>query len=338
MTFVPDFSNFPIGNSHRRPRRLRSTANLRALVEELRLSKDDLIAPIFVSEQGTEPYSIPSLPGVSRIPLQHLAAELLQLQDLGLKSVMLFPVVNPAVKNTKGTESANLAGLIQRAVAEVKHVTPNLVTFADVALDPFTSHGHDGIVNEKGEIVNDETVDALCQMSLALAKSGVDFVSPSDMMDGRIGAIRAALDSQNYQNVGILAYSAKFASAFYGPFREAIGSGARGLDKKTYQLSPANRRQALQETRLDIDEGADMVMVKPALPYLDILRDVSNLSEVPVVAYHVSGEYAMLKAAVQNNWLDEKPAVLETLTSIKRAGASLIVTYYARFAAENLFP
>lgn len=337
MNTIPNALEFPLGNANKRPRRLRQSVNLRSMVEEIQLRKEDLIAPLFVSEENTAPYPIASLPGISRIPLHTLGAEVLQLENLGIRSVMLFPVVSSDLKNPCGTESCNPNGLLQRAVREVKKSAPKMVIFADVALDPFTSHGHDGILNEAGEILNDETVNTLCKMSITLAQSGVHFVSPSDMMDGRIGSIRAALDAHLFPQVGILAYSAKFASAFYGPFREAIGSGSRGLDKKTYQLSTANRKQALREIKLDLDEGADMLMVKPALPYLDILRDVSNISDVPVVAYQVSGEYAMLKAAAQNNWIDEKSAVIETLTSIKRAGANLIVTYYARYAAENLF-
>lgn len=325
-----------IGHSSHRLRRLRRTEGVRALVEETQLRKEDLIAPIFVSEEGTSRQAIRSLPGVDRVPLQELEAEVKALADAGLRAIILFPVTDPAKKDPEGTEAFNPQGLIQRAVARCKKAVPGIVTFADVALDPFTSHGHDGIVGANGEILNDETVSSLCRMSITLAQAGVDFVAPSDMMDGRIGAIRAALDESGAFHTGILAYSAKYASAFYGPFREAIGSGARGLDKKTYQLSSANRRQAVLETRYDLDEGADMVMVKPALPYLDILSDVRAQAQVPVVAYHVSGEYAMLKAAAQNDWIDEKPAVRETLMSIRRAGADLIVTYYARFAAEHL--
>ncbi len=320
-----------------RPRRLRRTPALRALVSEFVLTKSDLIAPLFVSEPGTAKFDIPSLPGVSRIPLQDLVREVQDLYALGLRAVLLFPVIHKDKKDPLGKESAHANGLIQTAIAMVKEAVPDMVVMADVALDPFTSHGHDGIVSESGEILNDETVEALCLMSVTLAKSGVDLVAPSDMMDGRIIAIRKALDKAGFLNTGILAYSAKYASSFYGPFREAISSGARGLDKKTYQLSYSNAREALLEAKLDLSESADMIMVKPALCYLDIVAKLKAVSDVPVVAYHVSGEYAMLKAAVQNNWLDEKPAVLETLTSIKRAGADLIVTYYAKWAAENLF-
>ncbi|MCA2960616.1 MAG: porphobilinogen synthase [Silvanigrellales bacterium] len=327
----------PIGHPHRRPRRLRLKEGVRALVEECTLRREDLLAPVFVSENGTSRYPIPSLPGVERVPLPELASEALRLQRLGLRGVVLFPVNDPEVKTADGREAYNREGLVQRAIAEVKRACPGLIVFADVALDPFTTHGHDGIVDETdGEVLNDETVEALCRMSLTLADAGVDFVAPSDMMDGRIGAIRNALDEAGHWRVGILAYSAKFASAFYGPFREAVASGARGLDKKGYQLTTGNLRQARLEVELDEAEGADMVMVKPALPYLDVVRQTRETTHLPVVAYHVSGEYAMLKAAVEKGWLDEAPCVRETLVSLKRAGADLIVTYYAAWACENI--
>ena len=329
-------SKHTIGNPHRRPRRLRKTAAIRAMINETTLKKEHLIAPIFVSEIESELTPIESLPGVFRVPVTQLAEWVLKIQSAGIKAVMLFPVIFANKKNTEGSEAWNPQGLIQNAINIVKKAAPELVVFADVALDPFTSHGHDGLLNAAGEIENDTTVDALCKMSVTLAKAGVDFVSPSDMMDGRIGAIRTALDEAHFQNVGILAYSAKYASAFYGPFRQAIASGARGLDKKTYQMSTGQSREAAIEAELDVAEGADMLMVKPALCYLDIVAKVRAQCNIPIVAYHVSGEYAMLKAAVQNNWLDEKPAVLETLLSIRRAGADLIVTYYAQWAAENL--
>jgi porphobilinogen synthase len=325
-----------LGHPHRRPRRLRLQPGVRALVEECVLRKEDLLAPLFVSEKGTSRYPIPSLPGVERVPLQELPAEVERLARLGLRGVVLFPVNDPAVKTPDGREAYNNQGLVQRAIAAAKAAAPGMVVFADVALDPFTTHGHDGIVDDDGEILNDETVDALCRMSLTLADAGVDFVAPSDMMDGRVGAIRGALDESGHWRVGVLAYSAKFASAFYGPFREAVASGARGLDKKSYQLTTGNARQASLEADLDEAEGADMLMVKPALPYLDIVRQVRERSLLPLVAYHVSGEYAMLKAAVEKGWLDEEACVRESLTSIKRAGADLIVTYYAAWAAERL--
>jgi porphobilinogen synthase len=314
-----------------------SACAAREMVAENRVSKADLICPIFVTEINDKRTPISSLPGVERIPLSELAAEVLRIKTLGLKSVLLFPVVAPAKKTNEGEEAYNPNGLIQKAVALVRQTAPELLVMADVALDPFTSHGHDGILGADGNILNDETVSALVKMSLSLAKAGVHFVAPSDMMDGRVGAIRKALDAQQFSQVGILAYSAKYASAFYGPFREAVGSGARGLDKKTYQLNYTNVREALLEAEYDEAEGADLIMVKPGLCYLDILCRLRERTQKPLVMYHVSGEYAMLKAAVERDWLDEKPAVLETLTSMKRAGADLIVTYYAQWAAEHLF-
>lgn len=330
MKKYPLYEHLNIGNI--RPRRIRLNANMRSLVSETVLLKSDLIVPLFISEAGTTPFSIPSLPGVERIPLQNLATEIDELSKLGARAVLLFPVISTEKKDRLGTESCNSSGLIQEAVRVVKKQNPQLVVMTDVALDPFTLNGHDGITDDSGEVLNDATVDALCRMSLSLAEAGVDFVAPSDMMDGRVGAIRAALDAQGFSHTGILAYSAKYASAFYGPFREAIGSGARGLDKRTYQLEPENARQGLWEAELDAQEGADIIMVKPALCYLDIIAKIRAESVLPIAAYHVSGEYAMLKAAVQNNWLDEEKAVRETLISIKRAGADMIVTYYAKWA------
>lgn len=325
-----------IGHPHQRLRRLRQTSSLRDMIAEHQLSKSDLICPVFVTEINERRTPVASLPGVDRIPLSELAAEARRIQNLGLKSVLLFPVVDPSKKTNDGKEAFNPEGLIQKAIACVRQAAPDLIVMADVALDPFTTHGHDGILDSAGRIVNDETVDALVKMSSSLARSGVHFVAPSDMMDGRIGAIRTALDADHFTDVGILAYSAKFASAFYGPFREAVGSGARGLDKKTYQLNYANVREAILEAEFDEKEGADLIMVKPGLCYLDILCRLRNNTQKPLVMYHVSGEYAMLKAAAERDWLDEKPAVLETLTSMKRAGADLIVTYYAQWAAEHL--
>ena len=325
-----------IGHPHQRLRRLRQTSPLRDMIAEHHLNKADLICPVFVTEINEQRTPIASLPGVDRVPLSELAAEARRIQNLGLKSVLLFPVVDPAKKSNDGKEAFNPQGLIQKAIECVRKSAPDLIVMADVALDPFTTHGHDGILDSAGRIMNDETVDALVKMSLSLARAGVHFVAPSDMMDGRIGAIRTALDSDHYTDVGILAYSAKFASAFYGPFREAVGSGARGLDKKTYQLNYSNVRVAMLEAEYDESEGADFIMVKPGLCYLDILCRLRSNTQKPLVMYHVSGEYAMLKAAVERDWLDEKPAVLETLTSMKRAGADLIVTYYAQWAAEHL--
>lgn len=331
-------SDVQIGHPQHRLRRLRQTAALRDMIAETHLQKSDLVCPVFVSEINETRAPIPSLPGVERIPLTELAAEARRISALGLKSILLFPVVDPAKKTSDGREAYNPNGLLQKAVQTCRSAAPELIVFADVALDPFTSHGHDGVLSDDGRILNDETVEALVKMSHSLAQAGVHFVAPSDMMDGRIGAIRTALDSAHFNEVGILAYSAKFASAFYGPFREAVGSGARGLDKKTYQLNYANVREALLEARYDEDEGADFLMVKPGLCYLDILCRLKDATQKPLVVYHVSGEYAMLKAAVEKDWIDEKPAVRETLTALKRADADLIVTYYAQWAAEHLFP
>ncbi|KAB8033752.1 porphobilinogen synthase [Fluviispira multicolorata] len=333
------FQVFPalnIGNAHIRPRRLRINKNIRSLVQENKLQKSDLIFPLFISEKGTKRYEIPSLSGIFRIPYDELLTEVEEIQKLGIKAIMLFPVIEGTKKDDYGTEAYNPEGLMQNCIRKIKETFPNMILFVDVALDPYTLHGHDGIIDEKGYVLNDETVEALCKQSLSYAACGVDFVCPSDMMDGRIAAIRTILDKDGYIGTSILAYSAKFASAFYGPFREAIASGARGLDKKTYQLNPANSREAIREAILDIQEGADMVMVKPGLPYLDILSKIKSQSEVPVVIYQVSGEYAMLKCAAQNNLIDEKAAVYESLISMKRAGADLIVTYYAKWLCENL--
>jgi porphobilinogen synthase len=336
MTRYQTFPDLKIGNPHIRPRRLRKNENVRSLVQENTLQKSDLIYPIFISEKGTNRYDIPSLPGISRIPFEELLSEIKEVQSLGIKGIMLFPVTDKAKKDPTGKESYHPEGLMQSSLRKIKETFPEIILFADVALDPFTSHGHDGIINENGYVLNDETIEALCKQSLSYAASGVDFVCPSDMMDGRIGAIRSALDKEGYIDTGILAYSAKFASAFYGPFREAISSGVRGLDKKTYQLNPSNSREAIREALLDIDEGADMVMIKPGLPYLDIVSNIKNQSKVPVVIYQVSGEYAMLKTSANLNLIDEKSAVFETLLSMKRAGADLIVTYYAKWVCENI--
>jgi porphobilinogen synthase len=325
-----------IGHSHIRPRRLRRSASIRDLVAETKISKHDLIAPVFVTEVHDTRSAIASLPGIERIPLAELAMEAERIAAMGLKSILVFPVVNPKAKDAAGKESANARGILPKAIRVIKEAVPHLTVMADVALDPFTTHGHDGILSASGEVLNDDTVAALCEMSCVLAEAGVDVIAPSDMMDGRIRAIRDALDTAQFKNTAIMAYSAKFASAFYGPFREALSSGARGLDKRSYQLSTGNTREALREALLDEAEGADFLMIKPAGCYLDIIHQVRQSAHVPIVAYQVSGEYAMLKAAAQNGWVDEAPAVLESLLSIKRAGADLIVSYYACWAAENL--
>lgn len=322
---------------HIRPRRLRQSQNIRALVQEFSLQKGNLVWPIFVTEIEEEKTEIKSLPGVFRIPPKDLLHEIREAQNVGINSIMLFPVLQKHKKDLFGKESYNENGLMQQCIRKIKETFPEIVLFVDVALDPYTEHGHDGITNEKNYVLNDETVEVLCKQSLSYAQCGVDFVCPSDMMDGRIGAIRSALDQHNYINTGILAYSAKFASAFYGPFRDAVGSGAKNLDKKTYQLNYANSREAVREAMLDIQEGADIVMVKPGLPYLDLVAKIKEVSEVPVAIYQVSGEYSMLKLAAENNIIDEKSAVYETLLSMRRAGADIIITYYAKWACENLF-
>jgi porphobilinogen synthase len=337
MTRYQTFPDLKIGNQHIRLRRLRKNENIRSLVQENYLLKSDLIYPIFISEKGTSRYDIPSLPGISRIPFDELINEIEQIYELGIKGVMLFPVIEKSKRDTTGKESYHPEGLMQSSIRKIKEAIPDIILFADIALDPFTSHGHDGIINDKGYVLNDETIEVLCKQSLSYAASGVDFVCPSDMMDGRIGAIRTSLDNECYTGTSILAYSAKYASAFYGPFREAISSGTRGIDKKTYQLNPANQREAIRKALLDIKEGADMVMIKPGLPYLDIVALIKSQTKVPVVIYQVSGEYAMLKTASNLNLIDEKLAVMEALLSMKRAGADLIVTYYAKWICENFF-
>lgn len=316
-----------------RPRRLRRTDALRRMVQETTLSVNDLIYPMFVMEGENEKVEVASMPGCYRFSLDLLLAEIAEIYALGIPAIALFPVVPDAKKDEVGTESYNPDGLIPRTVAAIKAQTPDITVITDVALDPYTSHGHDGILDENGYIVNDITVEVLAKMAIAQARAGCDMVAPSDMMDGRIGAIRDALDEEGFTNVCIMAYSAKYASAYYGPFRDALGSAPKSGDKKTYQMNPANSTEAILEVELDITEGADIVMVKPALPYLDIISKVREVSAVPVAAYNVSGEYAMIKAAGEKGWIDEKKVMMETLLSIKRAGADLILTYFAKEVA-----
>jgi porphobilinogen synthase len=280
-------------------------------------------------EGGGEPVPIASMPGCFRYPLDRLLVEVKTIAELGIPGIALFPVIPEHKKDDQGSESFNPDGLVQRTIKAIKSLVPDLLIFTDVALDPFTSHGHDGLVDDQGRILNDETVDVLVKMAVSQAQAGTDFVAPSDMMDGRVGAIRAALDAAGYTEVGILAYSAKYASAYYGPFRDALDSAPKFGDKKTYQMDPANSREALKEVDLDIQQGADIVMVKPALAYMDVIYQVKRHTNLPVAAYNVSGEYAMVKAAAQNGWIDEKKIVLETLTAMKRAGADMILTYHA---------
>jgi porphobilinogen synthase len=317
----------------KRPRRLRRNPSIRSLVQETHLSVDDLIYPMFVMEGENQRVEIPSMPGCYRYTLDLLLAEIAELYTLGIKAIALFPVVSESKKDDNGTESYNPEGLAQNTVRAIKAATPDTIVITDVALDPFTTHGHDGVIDEHGVILNDETVEILVKMSVSQAQAGCDMVAPSDMMDGRIGAIRQGLDAHGFTDVAILAYSAKYASAYYGPFRDALDSAPKFGDKKTYQMNPANAREALTEVELDIAEGADMVMVKPALAYLDIIHQVKANCNVPVAAYNVSGEYAMIKAAAQLGWIDEKKIIMETLLSIKRAGADLILTYFAKDVA-----
>ena len=317
----------------RRNRILRSNASIRSLVAETALMPNDFIAPLFIDEGEDISYEIPSMPNYYRRSLDLTIKEVKELYSLGIKCVLLFIKADDAVKDNTGKEAWNKNGLMQRSINAIKDAVPEMIVMTDVALDPYSSYGHDGIVKD-GEIVNDETVDALVKMSISHAQAGADFVAPSDMMDGRICAIRKALEENNFTKVGIMAYSAKYASCFYGPFRDALDSAPGFGDKKTYQMNYANRIEAIKEVLQDVEEGADIVMVKPAMAYLDIIREVKNSVHVPVSAYHVSGEYAMIKAAAKMGWLDENKAIIESLTSIKRAGADLIATYFAKAAVK----
>jgi len=316
-----------------RPRRLRSAPFVRGLVRETRLSPAQLIQPLFVAE-GPLKGPIHSMPGISRLDLEELAEEAWALKTLGISAVALFPVIPAHLKDETGSEALNPKGLVPRAIAAVKALCPDLGVIVDIALDPYTSHGHDGILDEHGYVANDITVDALRKQAVVLSRAGADVLAPSDMMDGRVGAIRSVLERDQRHNTLILAYAAKYASGFYGPFRDAVGSAStlKG-DKRTYQMDPANSDEALREVALDLAEGADIVMVKPGLPYLDIIRRVKERFEVPVAAYQVSGEYAMLVAAIQNGWLDERKVILESLLCLRRAGADMILTYFAKRAA-----
>ncbi len=320
-----------------RPRRIRRDDFSRRLVRENRLTPDDLILPVFVHERpGRE--SIVSMPGVERVSVDELLVQAGEAIALGIPALALFPVTPPGAKSRDAAEAWNPQGLAQRAVRALKSAYPSLGVITDVALDPFTTHGQDGLIDDTGYVVNDATVEALVKQALSHAEAGADVVAPSDMMDGRIGAIRDALEAAGHVNTRILAYSAKYASSFYGPFRDAVGSAAslgKG-NKFTYQMDPANSDEAVREVGLDLDEGADMVMVKPGLPYLDIVRRVKDTYGAPTFVYQVSGEYAMLKAAAQNGWLDERACVLEALLSIKRAGADAILSYFALDAARWL--
>jgi len=322
-------------NLQKRNRILRSNPAIRSLVAETRLHAEDFIAPLFIDEGKGIHQEIASMPGYFRNSLDITVKEVKELQAMGLKSVLLFIKCKDDLKDNTGKESWNPDGLMQRSIRAIREAVPDMLLMTDVALDPYSSFGHDGIVKD-GEIVNDETVEALVNMSLSHADAGADFVAPSDMMDGRIGAIRTAFEKNGFTKTGIMAYSAKYASCFYGPFRDALDSAPGFGDKKTYQMDYANRTEAVREALQDVEEGADIIMVKPALAYLDIIRDVKNAVRVPVSAYNISGEYAMIKAAAKMGWIDENKAILETLTAIKRAGADLIATYFAKDAMRLL--
>jgi porphobilinogen synthase len=319
----------------RRNRILRQTPAIRAMVAETVLTPNDLIVPLFIDEGKGMVTEIASMPGYFRRSLDGTIKEVKDLYGMGIRCVLLFVKSKDELKDNTGKEAWNPDGLMQRSIKAIKDAVPEMVVMTDVALDPYSSYGHDGIV-ENGEIVNDPTVEALVRMSLSHAAAGADMVAPSDMMDGRIGAIRRALEEHQYTKTGIMAYSAKYASCFYGPFRDALDSAPGFGDKKTYQMDPANRLEAVKEALMDVEEGADIVMVKPALPYLDIIREVKNAVHVPVSAYNISGEYALIKAAAKMGWINEEKAILETLTSIKRAGADLIATYFAKDAVKLL--
>jgi porphobilinogen synthase len=318
---------------YRRNRILRQSNAIRSMVSETSLSPSDFIVPLFIIEGENTREEISSMPGYNRLTLDRAVDEVRDLWTMGLRSVLLFIKCRDEWKDNLGTEALNPDGLMQRSVRAIKDAVPEMLVMTDVALDPYSSFGHDGIV-EHGEIVNDPTVKVLAQMSVSHAQAGADFVAPSDMMDGRVRAIREALEQQGHTKTGIMSYSAKYASCFYGPFRDALDSAPGFGDKKTYQMDYANRREAIKEALSDVEEGADIVMVKPALSYLDIIREVKNAVPVPVSAYNISGEYAMVKAAARMGWIDEDKAILETLTSIKRAGADLIATYFAKDAVR----
>src|SRR4029077_256904 len=319
----------------RRNRILRATPAIRSMVAETILTPNDFIVPLFIDEGENMQMEIASMPNYYRRSIDLTVKEVKELWNMGIKSVLLFIKCRDELKDNTGKEAWNKNGLMQRSIKAIKDAVPEMYVMTDVALDPYSSYGHDGIV-ENGEIVNDPTVEALIKMSISHAQAGADFVAPSDMMDGRIGAIREALELNNFTKTGIMAYSAKYASCFYGPFRDALDSAPGFGDKKTYQMDYANRTEALKEALMDEEEGADIIMVKPAMAYLDIIREVKDSVNLPVSAYHVSGEYAMVKAAAKMGWLDENKAILETLTAIKRAGADMIATYFAKDALQLL--
>ena len=317
----------------RRNRILRATPAIRSMVAETILTPSDFIAPLFILEGEGQREEISSMKNYFRMSLDNTVKEVKEMWSMGIKCVLLFVKSKDELKDNKGTEALNPEGLMQRSIRAIKEACPDMVVMTDIALDPYSSYGHDGIV-ENGEIVNDATVEVLAKMSVSHAAAGADFVAPSDMMDGRIAAIRQALEENNFTKTGIMAYSAKYASCFYGPFRDALDSAPGFGDKKTYQMDYSNRIEAVKEAMMDVEEGADIVMVKPALSYMDVIREVKEAVDVPVSCYNISGEYAMIKAAAANGWIDENKAILETLTSMKRAGADLIATYFARDAVR----
>ncbi len=317
----------------KRHRRLRSTDNMRALVRETHLIKDDLIFPIFVLEENDVKNEVPSMPGVYQVSLNYLTEEMNELVNLGIKSVIVFGV--PQEKDEAGSEAYNEEGIVQRAIRQIKEEVPSLTVIADTCLCQYTDHGHCGVVRN-GDIANDESLELITKTAITQAQAGADIIAPSNMMDGFVAAIRQGLDEAGYSQIPVMSYAVKYASAFYGPFRDAAHSTPQFGDRKAYQMDPANRLEAIREAESDVEEGADFLIVKPSLAYLDIMREVKDRFRLPLVAYNVSGEYAMIKAAAQNGWVDEKAIVLEKLTAMKRAGADLIITYFAKDAAKWL--
>jgi len=331
----PSGAGDPAFGMPQRPRRNRKSESIRSLVRETELSPSHFILPLFIQEGKDQRTPIRSMPGVERLSRDLIVKEAKRALSLGIASVALFPVIAEAKKDAIASVSASDTGLLQDTIRDLKQSVPGITVITDVAMDPYSTDGHDGLVRD-GRILNDETLPILAAMALAQARAGADIVAPSDMMDGRVGYLRRALDQAGFTEVGILAYTAKYASSFYGPFREALDSAPKHGDKKTYQMDPANRREALIEAELDVREGADMVMVKPALPYLDVIAALKSAVNVPIAAYHVSGEYAMIKAAGQLGWLDAEAALLESLLCIRRAGADAILTYAAMEIAQRL--
>ncbi len=329
MSTIPDIEQLGI-ELPRRPRRNRKSAAIRSLVQETTLLPKHLVAPLFILDGENQSIEVSSMPGVYRRSIDLLVKEAIDLYQLGVRAVDLFPVIPPEKKDRWGSEAVRQNNLLQRAVKALKKEIPEMCVMVDVALDPYTDHGHDGIVDDAGRILNDPSLQILARMSLHAAEAGADVIAPSDMMDGRVGYIRQHLDHSGFQDVSIMSYAAKYASAFYSPFREALSSAPKFGDKKTYQMNPANRREALMECSLDEFEGADILLIKPALPYLDVIVKVREMTELPIAAYHVSGEYAMVMAAAQKGWVDADRIFYESLVSIKRAGADFILTYAAQ--------